>query len=212
MGKVKVKNYLTSNAKMKRDGILAFGIPAYKAESGKLTCPGALDCIKGCYARQGFYVMPNVKTAQHERLKMTMGEDFTGTMIAEIERRKPKIVRIHDSGDFYSMAYFRKWLYIARSCRGVNFYAYTKMVPMFKGVAWNMPSNLKLVYSYGGKYDFMIDREVDAHSVIFNSKKELKAAGYVDCSVRDLTYRPEVKKVGLVYHGFASKAFEAGVA
>lgn len=208
--KTKVKNYLTSNAKLRKDGILAFGIPAYKAESGRITCPGALDCIKGCYARQGFYVMENVKRAQRERLELTLSENFIGVMNAEIARRKPKIVRIHDSGDFYSIQYLRKWIHIARANRGTHFYGYTKMVPYFKGVALNLPSNLKITFSYGGKYDFMIDRERDAHSVVFNSLKELRAAKYTNCTERDHTWKPSVRKIGLVYHGFASKAFEAG--
>jgi hypothetical protein len=206
-------NYLTSNAKMKRDGILAFGIPAYRAESGKLTCPAAKDCLKGCYAKQGFYVMPNVRRAQEARLALAMSEDFIATMNAEITRRKPKIVRIHDSGDFFSLVYLRKWCHIARANKGTQFYAYTKMVAMFKHpMCPELPANLKIVFSYGGKYDAMIDREKDAHSVIFDSVEALNAAGYVDCHERDFTYKPEVKKVGLVYHGFNSKAFTAGAA
>jgi hypothetical protein len=208
-----VKNYLTSNAKMKKDGILAFGIPAYLSESGKLTCPGAAECLKGCYAKQGFYGMPNVKAAQEARLSLTLSEDFIATMNAEITRRKPKIVRIHDSGDFYSMTYYRKWCHVAHANKGVQFYAYTKMVGMFKTHACpTPPANLKIVFSFGGKWDSMIDRENDAHSVIFPTVEALNAAGYVDCHERDFTYKPEVKKVGLVYHGFNSKAFTAGAA
>ncbi len=207
------KNYLTSNAKMKRDGILAFGIPAYRSESGKLTCPGASECLAGCYARQGFYVMPSVKKAQEARLKLTGHQDFPMVMSLEIQRRKPKIVRIHDSGDFYSMSYYRKWRDIAAMNPKVTFYAYTKMVGMFKTLACpTPPANLKIVFSFGGKWDSLIDRESDAHSVVFGSLKELRSAGYKNCTVRDLTYRSDVQKVGLVYHGFGSKAFTAGAA
>lgn len=214
--KQRTKNYLTSNAKMKRDGILAFGIPAYRSESGKLTCPAAGECLKGCYAKQGFYVMPNVRRAQEERLALTLSEDFIATMNAEIVRRKPKIVRIHDSGDFYSRSYLMAWSDIASRCPEVSFYAYTKMIPLFKPSPGSglrppfLPTNMKIVFSYGGKFDFMIDRKADAHSVVFDSLAALNAAGYVDCHERDLTYRPDVRKVGLVYHGFKSKAWTAG--
>ena len=208
---MKVKNWLTSNAKMKKDGILAFGIPAYKSADNKYTCPAAKDCLTGCYARQGFYVMANVRKAQEERLALTKSVIFVSTMVEEIRRRKPKIVRIHDSGDFYSSEYLNLWREIAFYSPKTRFYAYTKMVPLFKGKhARPLSANLKIVFSYGGKYDFMIDREVDNHSVIFDNVKELRAAKYVNCSVRDYTYKPKVQRVGLIYHGFASKAFNAG--
>lgn len=213
MTNTKKRNWLTSNAKMRKDGILAFGIPAYRSESGKLTCPAASECLKGCYARQGFYVMPNVAAAQEARLALAMGDDFIWSINSELLRRKPKLVRIHDSGDFFSMTYYRKWRDIAAMNPKVQFYAYTKMVGMFKTHACpTPPANMKIVFSYGGKWDAMIDRESDAHSVVFGSLKELKKAGYTDCSTRDLTYKAGVRKVGLVYHGFKSRTWTAGAA
>jgi len=217
MPTAKPVRYLTSNAKMRKDNILAFGIPAYKTESGRLTCPAAAECLKGCYAKQGFYVMPNVARAQETRYALTKSKAFVTTMVAEIQKRKPAVVRIHDSGDFYSREYLEKWLEIVRACPETRFYAYSKMIPLFKpapgsGLRFNPPSNFKIVFSYGGKYDFMINRETDNHSVVFSTVDELQKAGYVDCHERDYTFMDGVQKVGLVYHGFTSKAWKAGVA
>lgn len=205
---MKTKNFLSTNVKLRRDNIFSWGIPAYRSATGKLTCPGAKDCLKGCYARQGFYVMPSVAKAQEARLALAESADFVATIDAEIKRRKIAKLRIHDSGDFYSTKYLRAWLGIIAKNPAVKFYAYTKMIPLFQGLA--LPENFKIIYSYGGKFDAMIKPKVDRHSAIFPSVEALSAAGYVDAHTFDRNATGENHRIGLVYHGHASRAFVAG--
>lgn len=47
-------------------------------------------------------------------------------MIEEIKRVKPKVVRIHVAGDFYSVEYTMQWIQVVRACPEVTFFAYTR--------------------------------------------------------------------------------------
>jgi hypothetical protein len=210
-----VKNYLLTNAKLKRDGIFKWGIPAYRAASGFITCPMAKDCIKGCYAKQGFYVMPSTAKAQEERLALSKSAAFVATIDAELKRRSKviKVLRIHDSGDFYSKAYAMAWFEIAWNNPSVKFYAYTKMVPLFKiMLREKIPANLTLIYSYGGKADSDINAATDRHSAVFSDRRAMINAGYADTTTHDKNAYGSNHRVGLVYHGAKSRAWEAGAA
>lgn len=204
-----MKNYLSmNNTKLKRDGIAVFGIPAYKAQDGMLTCPAAKDCIKGCYARQGTFTWSNVNQAYENRLELTKQINFVDTIVNELDRRKTiKIVRIHDSGDFYNKEYLNKWLEIINKKPNIRFYAYTKMIPLFLGL--KLPKNFTVIYSYGGKFDSEIDTSKDRHSKVFNSLSELKKHKYSDVTTNDIKAMGKSNKIGLVYHGAKSKAWTA---
>lgn len=197
---------LTRNKKMRASSgapIYNFGIPAYKAKSGRLTCPNASHCVKGCYARQGAYVWSNVRQAFERRLHVTRDPLFTTVLIHEIKKRKITRVRIHDSGDFYSPQYLKKWISIANALPNVQFYAYTKMISLVKSA--QLPDNFTIIFSYGGKEDHLIDPINDRHSKVFSSNAELQAQGYVDASHDDTLSCGENKRIGLVYHGAKSK-------
>ena len=205
-------NLLTQNAKMKKTSlknnskIYNFSIPAYKTKSGKLTCPFADSCIKYCYAQKGNYTrFPIVQQLMEQKYTITKQDNFILLMNEEIQKKKATHIRIHDSGDFYSVKYLQKWVDIATQNTNVIFYAYTKSIPFFKGAKAGkpivkVPSNLKIIFSEGSKKDILINNNRDRHARIFKSKELLKAAGYIDASNNDLKAITENKKVGLVYH------------
>lgn len=196
---MKAKNLLTQNSKMKKSSgnIYNFGIPAYRSSTGMMTCPYAGKCASGCYARSGTYQFSTVKAAYEYRLAQTLLPNFPEIMVAEITRRKITKVRIHDSGDFYSLEYLKKWLAIITTLPHVQFYAYTKSIPFFASVT--VPSNFHVIFSEGGKLDSMIP-DGYAHSRVFENENELLNAGYTDVSNNDdLVYTTNL--VGLVYHG-----------
>ena len=56
----------------------------------------------------------------------------------------PAYFRIHEAGDFYSLAYFRKWCEIARAFPAVTFFAYTKSYFVWREAR---PANLSLMAS-----------------------------------------------------------------
>ena len=197
-------NLLTQNKKLKKTSllnnarVLNFSIPAYKDMNGKTTCPFAKDCIKYCYAKKGNYRFSNVKKGQQKRYELTKTNNFIKIMNANILLERPTHVRIHDSGDFYSIKYLNKWMQIAKDNKDVIFYAYTKSIQFFKGL--QLPKNLKIIFSEGSKKDDLINTLKDRHARIFKSVGKLLKAGYIDASNNDLNAITTNKKVGLVYH------------
>jgi hypothetical protein len=206
---MKPYNYLTQNSKMRKTGkkrgvrVFNWGIPAFKAANGFKTCPSAGACVVGCYAKAGAYLFSNVAKVFEKRLDLTFKPEFQATIIAEIKRRKVDVLRIHDSGDFYSPEYFLKWADIMKACPDVKFYAYSKQVRAFKTFkAFKaLPSNFVLIFSFGGLQDTLIDVKTDRHAAVFRTLDELNAAGYVDASNDDLNALGVNPRVGLVYHG-----------
>lgn len=206
---------LTQNRKMKKSSnenvsVWNWTIPAYKALDGTITCPNASKCVKGCYAKQGAYIWSNTQKAHNAKLELTRQDSFVSSMTKEIEsktkRSKQVFIRIHDAGDFYSSEYTMKWFNVMRHFKDSNvvFYAYTKQVKMFKKLNKSIPSNFKVIFSYGGKQDKLINPETDRHSWVFETQDELDSKGYVNASSDDLLALTDNVKVGLVYHGAKS--------
>lgn len=198
---------LTQNTKLKSTSkiinkrVFNFGITAYKSITGKIICPFADKCVKYCYAQKGAYSWSNVKPAFEKRYEITKQDNFIELMNKEIKRKKVDFLRVHDSGDFYSNNYIQRWFKIANQNPNVNFYAYTKSIPLFKGLA--IPENFDIIFSEGSKVDELINVKTDRHAKIFNSVEELEKAGYINASKNDLNatkFFTNNHKVGLVYH------------
>ena len=206
---------LTQNSKMKKSSqngitVVNWTIPAFMSQDGTKTCPNAGLCAVGCYARQGAYVFSNVQRAHEAKLALTQNDAFVPEMVAEIERwlKKRNVghlkVRIHDAGDFYSMEYVSKWFAVMshfETDSRVSFYAYTKQVKLFKDLG-AVPPNFRLIFSFGGRQDALIDVSSDFHARVFESMADLKRAGYQNGTDDDMVAANGVSnKIGLVYHG-----------
>lgn len=199
---------LTQNSKIKKTGkhfgvrLFNFGITAYKSKStGRIICPFADKCVKYCYAQKGAYIWSNVSPAFEQRYLLTLSQDFEEKMCNEIRKKKADVIRVHDSGDFYSREYLNKWLRIARAFPEVRFYAYTNSLNLIREAS--IPGNFDFIFSDGGKLAHTIDKEDERHSLVFQTKSEMSAKGYVDSSEYDLYatkwYNP-TNKVGLLMH------------
>lgn len=185
------------NRKVSKLDAVSFGIPAYQSENGFKTCPAAGACAAVCYARQGAYTWPNTKAAREYNLDQTKAADFAVKAIADLKKIKQSIIRIHDSGDFYSQKYLNSWVEIAKAYPEKTFYAYTKSLNLdFSSI----PPNFKLVQSEGGIFDHLLDK-TKARSRIFSSDKARIDAGYVDGNENDLPAINGEQNIGLVYHG-----------
>lgn len=202
----------TGNTKLKNTAkhfdikIFNFSIPAGNDKaSGKITCPFAGSCLKLCYAKKGMYRFGNVERALTKRYEASKESDFVSrinTELSKVKNGKQVYVRIHDSGDFYSPAYFAKWLEIARLNPTVRFYAYTKSHSFIRG-NFAIPENMDLIYSLGSTRDELINQETERHSKIFQSADEMSAAGYSDSSYLDINatkWVTENNKIGLLIH------------
>lgn len=93
------------------------------------TCPGKSDWCGAegnCYATRGPIMFPQNQKRYADNLKASMQDDFVDLLVEEIRKSKKKTVRIHPAGDFYSVAYVKKWTEVAKRLPWVRFYAYTR--------------------------------------------------------------------------------------
>ena len=208
------KKLLFSNTKLSKANIHQFSMPAAKAlvvVDGTLkelkTCPAAGACLDFCYSQQGSYNFRATMVAHARNLQYVLDApfDFADQMVQEIKRkRKVHAIRIHDSADFFGRAYFMVWKTIMEACPEVLFYAYTKMVPMFKKLEAEgmLPKNFSVIYSEGGLFDRLINKDTDRHSHVFSTEADCIAAGYVLNEEDDMPATdPSIKRIGLVVHG-----------
>ena len=171
------------------------------------TCPGALGCRNPCYAKQGAYTWKATVAARKRALDATMTDTFVQDAIADIKRmRGVGVVRIHDSGDYYSQGYLDKWIAIASAFPHIIFYSYTKSAHLDFTAA---PSNFRVTYSLAGKHDALIDMG-KSHARIFSSHEAMERAGYIDGGSSDAPAIQGLVKIGLPYHG-VKKLTEAQV-
>lgn len=159
------------NAKLDED-IWSFSLPA------GWSCPGAEACMTKVSpetgklidgARQKFRCFaavnetrPNVRAARwynFQLLTSAGNREAMFDLICASFPKKVKTLRIHVSGDFFSLAYFGAWCDVARKFTATEFYAYTKSLNHVSAYLRRekLPKNLKLTLSDGGKWDALMD-------------------------------------------------------
>ena len=182
---------------------LIFNLPAGK------TCPGALFCksfavldqltgkrriqdgpetIFRCFAASSevqydgaFHNRANNLSTVVEYLQI--GVEYAAEQISvalnNFRTRKTKLVRIHESGDFFSLAYLQAWLKVAEANPTLKFYCYSKSLEIFQQFGLvNLPSNFYLTASYGGKWDTLIDQGLfPRYAKVFMTEDDAQAAG-----------------------------------
>ena len=117
-------------------------------------CPfRSKGCEAVCYATKGNHVFPSVKQSRGKSFEQTKRADFSEAMIYTIHTEKQSKryadaemrMRIHESGDFYSVQYLRKWVKVWGAFHtgdGVAFTLYTKSFPFFLMLT---PDELKVI-------------------------------------------------------------------
>ena len=124
----------------------AYGLPAKECKTGgKLQKVKGSTCF-GCYALKGCYVFKVVQAAQYKRLKAIRHPLWVRAMAMQINSKKTKFFRWHDSGDIQDLRHLAKIFEVARRSPDVNHWLPTRE-------AWTekyqdrAPSNLKLIFS-----------------------------------------------------------------
>ena len=131
------------------------------------TCPFAMECkvvvdkvtgkfdvTKGqyrCYASSAER-FPAVRNHRHNNF------DFVRNGGIPVIPKGCKSIRIHSSGDFFNQSYFDMWLKLAEENPSVEMWAYTKSLKYWVNRLNDIPKNLILTASYGGKADDLIER------------------------------------------------------
>lgn len=86
--------------------------------------------------------------------------------------KKARAVRIHSAGDFFNQGYFDTWLTVCRNNPRVEFWAYTKSVRYWVNRLHDIPNNLVLTASYGGREDYLIEEHGLKNVIIVKSVEE----------------------------------------
>lgn len=109
----------------------------------KITCPYSTEmCRKRCFAQKNQYfknVLNSRMRNYEETKKNTFVQDVINHLEYHLSRKKMEdkkvFIRIHTSGDFYNLHYFKKWIEITKHFKGndkILFQAYTKSMPIIK--------------------------------------------------------------------------------
>jgi hypothetical protein len=107
------------------------------------TCPGrSALCERNCYARSGHFHFPQVQERLEQNLDAALEDNFVHRIAKEMRRRRVRTLRIHVSGDFFSPAYTRKWLEIARRRSDTTFFSYTR--------SWRVPEIVPVLVELAG--------------------------------------------------------------
>lgn len=206
---------LSENSKMSKSTIAGVPVWVRNFDISRKSCNWAHLCAgSNCYVAKLEALYPAYAEKLERNYELTKSPEFVAIMDAEVKRTKrtmrdrQKWQRIHAAGDFYDATYFMKWCAIAKLNPTVNFYAYTKAVSLVKGVRdrFGIPSNLTIIFSYGGTEDHLIDPATDRHSYVFKDRASFDA-GYSDASDNDMVaVDPANHRIGLKYH--ALKKFD----
>jgi hypothetical protein len=86
-------------------------------------------------------------------------------------------VRIHASGDFFSQRYFDAWLAFIRQYPATDFWAFTKSVQFWANRLGDLPPNLVMTASLGGKQDHLVPHYDLRYAQVVASQEEADELG-----------------------------------
>lgn len=125
-----------------------------------------------CFAAMA-EVRPNVRDARWynwDLIRETMHSNGNQAVLIRdlidlsLTMQAPKeLVRVHESGDFWTENYMKAWMMVAAQRPKQKFYAYTKSLGMWYTLHKQIPSNFYLTASYGGTLDYLIPK----HEAVF---------------------------------------------
>lgn len=123
-----------------------YGLPALTScKTGSKLAQVAGTVCSTCYACKGHYTFPNVREAQHKRLKAIANPSWVAAMVQMIGSKRSKFFRWHDSGDLISLAHLSKICQIADRLPDYQFWLPTqehKLIAQHRAKHGDFPPNL----------------------------------------------------------------------
>lgn len=177
------------NAKLKSKE-LTFSLP-----SG-YTCPAALLCLSKadkttgkitdgphtqfrCFSASSEARYPGTRKMVWENFEQLRGKSKDEMIVLiqdSLAKKKFDKIRIHVGGDFFSEDYFLAWKNVAKLYSDKVFYAYSKRIDLLVRYG-QRHDNFRVVASYGGKYDNLIDEHELISAKVVNSIAEADRLG-----------------------------------
>ena len=208
------------NAKLGKN-IFTFSLPAGHA------CPFANECLSKadkltgkltdgpntqfrCFAASAEAVYPNVRIARWHNFDLLkkLNSNEAADLILNSLPKKANIVRIHVSGDFFNEAYFMAWLQVAKLRPNVLFYAYTKSLIYWVNYIKEIPNNLVLNASEGGKLDAQILEHGLKFAKVVYSPEQAEELGLLIDHTDEAAYKTK-ESFALLIHGQQPKGSKA---
>jgi hypothetical protein len=155
-------------------------------------------------------VYPNVRIARwhnFDLLKKLNSNESKDLILASLPK-KANIVRIHVSGDFFNEAYFLAWLQVAKARPHVLFYAYTKSLIYWVNYIKDIPTNLVLNASEGGKLDAQILEHGLKFAKVVYSPEQAQELGLLIDQKDEAAYKTK-ESFALLIHGQQPKGSKA---
>ena len=165
-------NVQHGNAKLNRDTAI-LSLPAGHTCPFAKTCRSSCNRVTGkitdgphaeirCYATGAECLFPLIRKSRWDNFELLKSAGTAIGMANLIEqslagKKKIKLVRFHQSGDFFNQAYFDAWFMVAQQHPELIFYGYTKALPFWAKRMHAVPANMKLVASRGGTHDYLIE-------------------------------------------------------
>lgn len=185
-----VLTFGTANAKLSTFGTTSFSLPA------GYSCPFAAICkskvpreggpIKDygdirCFQSSIELARPTVRAARwrnFDLLKRLSADEVKDLVLKSLKHHEKKvrgirILRIHDSGDFFSQQYFDGWLEAARIRWDIVFYFYSKSIPYIKN-RLPLPENFRFIPSRGGTADAEIEDTFRQAIIVSNVEEAIE--------------------------------------
>jgi hypothetical protein len=208
------------NAKLDKK-IYTFSLPAGHSCPFANNCLSKADKLTGkltdgpntqfrCFAASAEAVYPNVRLARwhnFDLLKKLNSNESKDLILASLPK-KANIVRIHVSGDFFNEAYFLAWLQVAKAKPEVLFYAYTKSLVYWVNYIKDIPGNLVLNASEGGKLDAQISEHGLKFAKVVYSPEQAQELGLLIDHTDEAAYKTK-ESFALLIHGQQPKGSKA---
>jgi hypothetical protein len=170
---MKLLKFSTGNGKLKNR--LIFNIPAGYACPHAGVCKTMADRTTGkimdlpqftgteadeyrCFAAMA-ETRPTVREARWHNwdlLRETI--HMNGNQAKLLMQPAKKLIRIHESGDYWTENYMRAWIMVAQERPHQKFYSYTKSLGMWLNLKDIIPPNFYLTASQGGTLDYLIPK------------------------------------------------------
>lgn len=130
-----------------------------------------------CYAARGerYPSVRDARWANFEAMKQSVREGRTFFVPPTATH-----VRIHGSGDFFSQAYLDLWLETVRQHPDVRFWAFTKSVRYLVERLDEIPPNLSITTSVGGKDDELIAKHDLKTATVFYDIDDVPEDMFID--------------------------------
>ena len=124
----------------------AYGLPAQECKTGSKLAKVKGSTCSSCYALKGCYVFKVVKAAQYKRLESIKHPRWVEAMAAQINAKRSKYFRWHDSGDVQSLKHLAKIFKVCRLTPDVNHWMPTReaWIKKYLNLA---PANLVIRFS-----------------------------------------------------------------